>query len=62
LMRQINAVAEIDESIMKTGVKRGKDWIEVKLTADRRGARIIRALITAAPKGDTLFIVRFCYR
>jgi len=62
LMRQINAVAEADESIMKTAVKRGKNWIEVKLTADKRGARIIRALVAAAPKGNTLFIVRFCYR
>ncbi|RKY14562.1 MAG: hypothetical protein DRP63_08305, partial [Planctomycetota bacterium] len=62
LMHQINAVAEIDEFIMKTGVKRGEDWVEVKLTVDKRGARVIRALITTAPKGDTLFIVRFCYR
>jgi len=62
LMRQINAVAEVDKSIMKTAVKRGKNWIEVKLTADKRGARIIRALVAAAPKGNTLFIIRFRYR
>ena len=62
LMRQINAVAEADQLITKPKVKQGKDWIEMELTTDERGARIIRALIGSIPKGNTLLVVRFRLR
>ena len=62
LLKQINAVAEVDEGIMKVGVKRGKGWLEVVIRSDERGARILRALVSGAAPGKVLFVLRFLPR
>ena len=62
LIRQINAVAQADKLITKPEVKQGKNRIEMRLTADERGASIIKALISSTPKGSTLLVVRFRLR